>query len=167
MTKPSQYISHVNNPHFCNAMHPLYTITTVTTAEYEPLVYIWTSAVKATHHFLSDEDFTFFKSKLISDFFPTVMLYCARDNNNNIVGFAGTSGSNLEMLFIHNNHRGTGIGKLLLQHAIDTLRITHLDVNEQNTQAVAFYQYLGFKIINRSSVDGMGKPYPLLHMSLV
>lgn len=167
MTKPSQYISHVNNPHLCNAMHPLYTITTINATEYESLVSIWASAVTATHHFLSDEYFIFFKSKLISDFFPAVTLYVARDANNNIVGFAGTSGSNLEMLFIHNDHRGTGIGKLLLQHAIDTLRITHVDVNEQNTQAVAFYQYIGFKIINRSSVDGMGKPYPLLHMSLV
>ena len=41
-----------------------------------------------------------------------------------------------------------------------------LDVNEQNPQAVGFYFKQGFEVIGRSEVDGMGQPYPLLHMRL-
>ena len=41
-----------------------------------------------------------------------------------------------------------------------------LDVNEQNLQALGFYLKQGFEVIGRSEVDGMGQPYPLLHMRL-
>ena len=42
-----------------------------------------------------------------------------------------------------------------------------VDVNEQNEQAIGFYQHYGFKTISRSELDGTGKPYPILHMELV
>jgi putative acetyltransferase len=41
-----------------------------------------------------------------------------------------------------------------------------VDVNEQNEQAVGFYRHLGFEVEGRSSVDGLGLPFPLLHMRL-
>jgi len=45
--------------------------------------------------------------------------------------------------------------------ALDALT---LDVNEQNTQALGFYLHQGFEIVGRSPKDGLGQPYPLLHM---
>jgi putative acetyltransferase len=39
-------------------------------------------------------------------------------------------------------------------------------VNEQNPQAVGFYEHIGFLITGRSTLDGQGKPFPLLHMKL-
>ncbi len=41
-----------------------------------------------------------------------------------------------------------------------------LDVNEQNPQALGFYLKQGFEVIGRTEHDGMGQPYPLLHMRL-
>ena len=70
------------------------------------------------------------------------------------------------MLFIHPDWRGQGIGKLLLNYAVNDMGATKLDVNEQNPLAVGFYEHLGFKVTGRSPVDGMGKPFPLLHMQL-
>ncbi|ROS69598.1 acetyltransferase (GNAT) family protein [Vibrio crassostreae] len=55
---------------------------------------------------------------------------------------------------------------MLLQHAIEQLAATKVDVNEQNPQAVGFYQHMGFKIESRSPLDDMGKPFPILHMTL-
>ena len=62
--------------------------------------------------------------------------------------------------------RGQGVGTVLLQHAIEQLAATKVDVNEQNPQAVGFYQHMGFKIESRSPLDEMGKPFPILHMML-
>lgn len=55
---------------------------------------------------------------------------------------------------------------MLATHAINELGATKVDVNEQNEQALGFYQHIGFSVTGRSPVDGQGKPYPLLHMAL-
>jgi putative acetyltransferase len=41
-----------------------------------------------------------------------------------------------------------------------------VDVNEQNTGAVAFYEACGFVVEGRSALDESGRAYPLLHMRL-
>ncbi|MNN83835.1 putative N-acetyltransferase YjaB [compost metagenome] len=51
--------------------------------------------------------------------------------------------------------------------AIDELHAEQLDVNEQNAQALGFYLHQGFEVVGRSETDGMGQPYPLLHMRLI
>ena len=135
--------------------------------EYPLLLELWESSVKATHHFLQPGDINVFKSFIRDkEVFDQVNLLCARDANNTILGFMGTSGNSLEMLFISAASLRRGIGQLLLQHAIHKLGITRVDVNEQNKQAIRFYERFGFKTISRSELDGTGKPYPILHMEL-
>jgi putative acetyltransferase len=41
-----------------------------------------------------------------------------------------------------------------------------VDVNEQNPQAIGFYEHIGFKKVARSPLDEQGKPYPLFHFAL-
>ena len=43
---------------------------------------------------------------------------------------------------------------------------TTLDVNEQNPQAIGFYEHEGFVVEGRSATDDAGRPFPLLHMRL-
>jgi putative acetyltransferase len=31
---------------------------------------------------------------------------------------------------------------------------------------VGFYQRMGFEVVGRSAVDGLGQPFPLLHLRL-
>ena len=76
-----------------------------------------------------------------------------------LIGFMGIAEGNLEMLFIDNNYRGTGIGKKLVTYAINHLQVTKVDVNEQNIQAVGFYKYIGFNVYKRSDLDG-SIPHP-------
>ena len=71
---------------------------------------------------------------------------------------------NLEMLFIHNEYRGKGCGKSLFQFMDETKGIIKVDVNEQNYQAIEFYEKLGFRKVGRSEKDGSGKDYPIIHM---
>jgi putative acetyltransferase len=134
--------------------------------EYPEIVEVWEASVRATHDFLLEEDIQFFKPLILNEYLAAVDLHCAKDATRKIVGFVGVADKKIEMLFLHPDYLGKGIGKLLLNFAVNDLRATKVDVNEQNPQAVGFYQHLGFKVIHRSPVDGLGKPYPILHLKL-
>lgn len=145
----------------------MYRLITPAKSEFPQLLSVWESSVSATHDFLRNGDMEFFKKIIIEkDVFSHVFITAAIDENKNIIGFAGVSGDNLEMLFVKEAFIGKGVGKLLLLHSINNLHVTKVDVNEQNTRAVAFYRHFGFKTVSRSEVDGTGKPYPILHMQL-
>lgn len=129
-------------------------------------VEVWEASVRATHSFVTEEDIEVFRP-LVRGAFPDALTFgCIRDEAGQIVGFVGMSDSKIEMLFVHPDWRGRGVGRLLLGYAVRELKATMVDVNEQNGQAVGFYQRTGFETIGRSEYDGLGKPYPLLHMQL-
>ncbi|MBM9616593.1 acetyltransferase [Desulfobulbus rhabdoformis] len=135
--------------------------------DYQTLIAIWESSVRATHDFLEQEDLKTLKSLIVEKFFDTVDLYCAKDESCNILGFCGIYEDKVEMLFVAPDIRGKGVGSNLMEYAILKKNITKVDVNEQNKLALGFYEHLGFKVVGRSPLDGQGKPYPLLHMELV
>ena len=132
--------------------------------DYPRLIEIWESAVLNTHDFLKEEDFLYYKKQL-PVYFQYVTLV-GFEQEGILAGFMGIAEENLEMLFVDNEYRGTGIGKILIAYATANLHVTKVDVNEQNTQAVGFYKYMGFNIVRRSELDGEGKEYPILHMQL-
>lgn len=82
------------------------------------------------------------------------------------VAFMGIDSNRLEMLFLSPQVRGKGLGKQLLQYGIETYNIQELTVNEQNPQAVGFYEHMGFQTYKRTEYDEEGNPYPLLYMRL-
>lgn len=82
------------------------------------------------------------------------------------VAFMGIDSNRLEMLFLSPEVRGKGLGKQLLQYGIETYNIQELTVNEQNPQAVGFYEHMGFQTYKRTDYDEEGNPYPLLYMRL-
>lgn len=135
-------------------------------SDYPELARIWEDSVRATHDFLPDSYILMLKNLVLNQYLDAVMLICSKDTQQRITGFAGVAGGKIEMLFIDPEHRGQGLGKLLLNHAIEHFHADKLDVNEQNPQALGFYLKLGFEVIGRSDIDGMGQPYPLLHMRL-
>ncbi len=141
-------------------------IDTTSKHDYSRLIEVWEKSVRATHDFLPEENIKALKPLILEHYFDAVDLRVAKNDIEGIVGFIGIAENNIEMLFVLPNARNRGIGSMLLKHAIQTQSATKVDVNEQNPDATAFYQHLGFKVIGRSPLDGQGNPFPLLHMEL-
>lgn len=130
--------------------------------EWPALVAIWERAVGETHGFLAAADFEQIKAQM-PEYLGAVELY-VWDEGAGPVGFVGTVGDMVEMLFVA--ERGRSIGCGLLDFAVNVKGAARLDVNEQNVQALGFYEKYGFAVVGRSELDTGGRPYPLLHMEL-
>jgi putative acetyltransferase len=141
-----------------------YKIEPAQPADFPEITDVWEASVRATHHFLKEEDIQYFRPLILNEYLKAVELYCVRDGSA-IIGFIGLTPGTIEMLFIHPHYRGKGIGKQLITLAMQR-GAKRVDVNEQNLQAIDFYQQMGFRVIRRSPVDSLGKPYPILHMEL-
>jgi putative acetyltransferase len=139
-------------------------VSPISPADHLRVVEVWEASVRATHHFVSEADIEFFRPLVRDGLNHVPALIGMRDETGQVAGFVGVADGKVEMLFLHPDARGQGIGRRLLTYAITALGATSLDVNEQNEQAVGFYLHMGFEVIGRSELDGTGKPYPLLHM---
>ncbi|RDY26569.1 GNAT family N-acetyltransferase [Romboutsia weinsteinii] len=127
---------------------------------------VWESSVRATHTFLSESDVKSIKPQVIEGANYVSNFLCVRNEEGTIKAFMGVHDSKIEMLFVSNDSRGKGIGKKLIDYAINNLDIKYVDVNEQNIQGVGFYEHMGFATFKRSELDDQGNPFPILHMKL-
>ena len=130
------------------------------------LLEIWEASVRATHHFLSNEEIIQIKEYVPQALQGVAHLIIAEDETGRQTAFMGTENNRLEMLFLSPEARGKGLGKQLLQYAVQNYDVQEVTVNEQNPQAVGFYEHLGFKTYKRTETDEEGNPYPLLYMKL-
>lgn len=143
-----------------------YIIDHINESEFPEVVDVWEASVRATHDFLKEEDIVYFKPLILHEYLKVVDLRCVKNDKQKIIGFLGVAEEKIEMLFIHPDARGKGIGKILVDYALQKMNVSKVDVNEQNKQAVGFYEHMGFKTIQRSELDSLGMPYPILHMEL-
>ena len=129
----------------------------------DTLCAVWEGAVRATHDFLPEGEVERIGAMVPQAIagVPT-LLVCTRDGEP--VGFLGMDGAFIEMLFVSAACRGQGIGRSLIERAIADYGATEVSVNEQNPQAVGFYERMGFTTYRRTDTDGEGAPYPLLFM---
>lgn len=140
----------------------IYEIQNRNPLQMKELLRVWEDSVRATHLFLSDA-----KVKRIKKYVPYALEnveHLIAAEAENLVAFMGIQNKRLEMLFVAPQARGKGIGKQLLQYGFRTYGIREVTVNEQNQQAVGFYEYMGFETYKRSDLDEQGGSYPLLYM---
>lgn len=132
----------------------------------EQLTELWEASVRASHHFLREEDIC-----EIRGFVPMALggvkeLMVAMDESQRPLAFMGVEQGVLEMLFVSPDHFGKGIGRKIVQHGIDNYGIKEVTVNEQNPSALEFYKRMGFSAYKRTDCDEQGRPFPLIYMRL-
>ncbi|MGZ0149119.1 GNAT family N-acetyltransferase [Kribbella sp. WER1] len=131
--------------------------------EYDRAAELWEASVRATHDFVTEADLDVFRPLVRASFGAIAQLAGLREDGR-LIGFVGVEDGNVEMLFLDPSYRGRGGGSLLLRHAFTEFAATSVDVNEQNPQAIGFYEHHGFHVVSRTDHDSTGKPYPILHL---
>ena len=130
----------------------------------DKLVEIWYASVCASHKFLAESDINEIRECLPNMFVNIQHLIVASDKNGNPLAFMGVENGMLEMLFVTPTHFGIGIGRTLVEYGIENLGIEKVTVNEQNPNAIGFYEHLGFRRYLRTDHDTEGRPFPLIYM---
>ena len=135
-------------------------------ADRESLLPIWRRAVRSSHDFLSEADLEEIEAE-VGDYLSSVSsdFWIVESPDAGPVGFMGLTGSSIDTLFIAPEAQGRGAGRICIEHARN--RIPHLtvEVNEQNSSALAFYLHCGFEIAGRTETDSSGRPFPLLRLA--
>lgn len=133
-------------------------------ADRDTLLDIWLRSVRATHAFLSEDDIQSLLPLVRDMALAELDLWVLCADTGEPVGFLGLSGAKVEALFLAPEFQRRGGGRKLLDHARQLKGPLTVDVNEQNPEAVRFYEACGFAVVGRSEVDSTGRPFPLLHM---
>ena len=141
----------------------LYEVSAITPPLSEQLLSLWEASVRATHHFLSDMEIRQIKASALQ---AVEHLIIATKESEEPAAFMSVENHRLEMLFLSPAERGKGLGRLLLEYGMQHYGVCEVTVNEQNPQAVGFYQHMGFQTYKRTDHDEEGNPYPLLYMKL-
>ena len=131
--------------------------------EGDKLIAIWCRSVDATHDFLT-KAYRKELEEMVRAFLPEAPLWVAVNTEDQPIAFMLLTGDHMDALFVDPDVRGCGVGKLLIEHALSLTPKLTTNVNEQNEQAVGFYQKMGFRVTGRSETDDLGQPYPLLNL---
>ena len=109
---------------------------------------IWEASVRASHHFLTEDDIRSLCPQAEEAIRQIETLWVVEEENVRI-GFMGIQSGKIEMLFLHPDYFRKGIGRMLIQ---------------KNPSAVRFYERMGFRTFRRDSTDDQGNPFPILRM---
>ena len=131
----------------------------------DTLTKLWEASVRSTHHFLTEDDIqklTLFVKIGLSGIETLVVA----SENHKPIAFMGIEVGKVEMLFVSPDYFGKGVGRQMAELAISQYEVQYVDINEQNSQAIGFYEHLGFEVFERTDFDEQGNPFPILKMKL-
>jgi putative acetyltransferase len=132
-----------------------------------PLLDLWERSVRGTHRFLGDRVVIALRPLVARELASDTIEWWVLESAAQLIGFLGVTKEAIEGLFVDPEHHRRGAGTFLVAHAQHLCAGSlAVDVNEQNEDALRFYEALGFSVLGRSSTDAGGRPFPILHMRL-
>ncbi|GGE65585.1 putative acetyltransferase [Pedobacter psychrotolerans] len=132
--------------------------------EHLQVLKLWEDSVRASHDFITETDIEDYRER-ISNSLINMELFCI-EKAEEMQGFIALANYKIQLLFVHPKVYRQGIGKNLIDFAIQHHQACMVDVNAQNTRAVSFYKSLGFEVYQKFPNDGAGKPYPVWSLRL-
>jgi putative acetyltransferase len=124
------------------------------------------ASVRTTHLFLETADIDFYKILVEGIDFNTFDVYCVFNDTSEMIGIIGVADNKLEMFFLRPSIIGKGVGSHLMDFILNDRKVTKVDVNEGNHNAVNFYKKFRFQVYDRTPLDDHGKLYPILKMRI-
>ncbi len=138
-------------------------------AIFQNVVKLWEGSVRSSHHFLNEQDILSIQRET-KKALQTVEHVIVAKQKRVLLGFIGVEKNCIEMLFISPLVFSRGIGKALIKEALkrflNVYQTIKVDCNEQNPQALGFYQHLGFEIVGKSPTDSAGRNFPIVHLEV-
>lgn len=127
------------------------------------LLQVWDTSVRASHHFLTETDIARLSPQAEGALRHIETLWVVKDDLEPI-GFMGVQDRKIEMLFLHPDYFRKGLGSTLVNQAFNELNVEFVDVNEQNPEALKFYDRMGFKVFKRNEYDSESNHFPILEL---
>ncbi len=140
-----------------------YRIRAARAGEHVRLLSIWRRAVEASHDFLTPADVDWYQ-EIVAGYLPRMADLRVADDDGSLLGFIAQDDGHIHMLFVDPRIHGRGVGTALLAEIAAEFAVLHVEVNEQNPGARAFYAARGFLQVGRTEVDDQGRPFPLLQL---
>ncbi|WP_346073506.1 GNAT family N-acetyltransferase [Saccharopolyspora thermophila] len=113
------------------------------TSDEAAVVDLWSRASKLAHPFIEGEGEGERARKLREVYLVEADNWVA-EISGRVVGLLGLLGSEIGGLFVTPEEQGRGIGRTLVQHAVNLHGTVTLEVYEGNTRARRFYDRMGF-----------------------
>ncbi|WP_427792465.1 GNAT family N-acetyltransferase [Brevundimonas diminuta] len=126
---------------------------------------IWLQASLRAHAFIGEQRLREQQILIKTQYLPDAETWVAcRDGQP--VGFISLIDSFIGALFIAPDQQGHGIGRAQTTHALALKGQLTLEVYTANTQAMRFYEALGFRERSRRPTDDEGLPFENAEMIL-
>jgi len=134
-------------------------------ADMEALSAIWFDASRIAHPFIGETRLREQRILIETVYLPQAETLVAIHRDVQ-AGFISLMDDFIGGLFVSPHHQGSGIGRALIDRAIESRARLHLEVYTANARACAFYRSLGFVETGRRPIDDQGLPFENARMTL-
>ncbi|RLA27868.1 MAG: GNAT family N-acetyltransferase [Gammaproteobacteria bacterium] len=126
------------------------------TKDTDAVVAIWRSANSLAHPFLGEAFVAQEAINLRTLYLPNAETWVLEDNETP-VGFIALIGDEIGGLFLEPSLHGRGLGKTMVDHAVDIKGSLRVEVFEKNTIGRRFYERYGFVEVGKYRHEASGE----------
>lgn len=127
---------------------------------------IWFEASLLAHPFIGAERLREQKTRIETLYLPKAETWVACMGEQPC-GFISLLDTFVGGIFVAPDRQGSGIGRLLVAHALSLKGELTLEVYTANRKAMSFYAALGFKELSRRCIDDEGYPFENARLHLI